>query len=155
MGTTVQDVAREAASWFEVAKRGDDDFTRCKDGRPEWVSDLVYAAHDSMFPDDWRYASVSSALEFIAESSDPEDEGGEWADGNVDVYTGARLAWLASNLNRAGYCDEAVEEFSSDGSAGIVERIGLGQYAESSEIYGSVLSSLQERVEVLDTGDES
>lgn len=152
MGTTLQDVAREAASWLTTVKRGDESIVVCKDGAPEWVVDLVYAASGDFGPDDWRYASIASALEFVAESSDPEDEDGDWADGNVDFYTGARVAWLASNLNRAAYCDEAADEFGNP-EADTVERIGLGQYQESREIYGSVLSSLQHRVELLETAE--
>ncbi len=67
-GTPSGAVAAEAGSWFEVAYRGDtgkdeDRYTRCKDGAPSWVSpDLCQAAHGDMFPDDWRYQAIESAL---------------------------------------------------------------------------------------------
>src|SRR6266516_1712460 len=118
--TTLESLAREAAGWFETAERPDgESFTRTKDGTPEWVTDLVREAHgDDFLPDDWRYATISDALNFLADDGDPDDAG-EFADQAVDVYTGARFAWLASNLNRAGYVDEAVAEFGYDPESGI------------------------------------
>lgn len=153
--TTVQDLADEAYSWFETAYRvpGDDDsaYTRCRDGRPEWVAELVYAAHGEMFPDDWRYDAIRSCLGAIHDDDLGEDDATEWADGHVDVYTGRRFAWLASNLLRSGYCDEAVEEFGYERFPGMSTLAGLGQFAESEEVYWSVLRSLQARVEARET----
>jgi hypothetical protein len=146
--TSTQDRAREAAEWFEVAERveGDEDsrYIRTKDGCPEWVTQLVYSAHGDFLPDDWRYNVIQDALEAIAESDDPEDAAGEFADSAVDVYTHARLKWLASNLNRAAYCDEAAQEFGAEGSPDIISMIGLGQYYEASEVYGLVLRALED-----------
>ncbi len=51
-----------------------------------------------------------------------------------------RLAWLASDSSRAGYCDEAAAEFGQSGD--IVDMIALGQYAEAEEVYGLVLQAL-------------
>ena len=148
---SVQTLASEAAACFETATRGDtgrdeDRYTRVRDGAPEWVTELVYAAHGDFFPDDWRYDAIRSALSAIHDDDLSEDDAGEWADTNVDAYTGARLAWLASNLNRAFYCDDAVEELGSP-ETGIIDRIGLGQYAESEEVFQLVYRALEERAE--------
>jgi len=141
---TIQDKAREAYEWFETATRDDgSSYVRTKDGRPEWVQDLVFTAHGEFMPDDWRYRKIMEALEFIADNDDPEDTSYEFADGAVDVYTSARLAWLASNLNRASYCDEAIENGMVDAKAGVIEIIGAGQYEEAGEIFGLVLSELE------------
>ena len=110
--TTIQTLAAEAGACFETATRSrvvggsgeleEDRYVRVKDGSPEWVTELVHAAHDDMLPDDWRYEKIADALEYIAEVDDPDDSG-EFADQAVDIYTGARLAWLASHLSRPGY----------------------------------------------------
>jgi len=145
--TTIQEKAQEAAQWFESASRENgDSFIRTKDGTPEWVTELIHAAHHGFtdfLPDDYRYQWTFEALEFIAESDDPEDGQSEFADNAVSVYTPARLQWLASNLQRPGYCDEAANEFGYDGKEGIVGLIGIGQYAEASEVYGLALQALE------------
>lgn len=147
---TISTLAAEAADWFEHAQRGDspdgDDgqetYTRLKDGRPDWVQNLVFAAHDdgAMFPDDWRYEVIWGAVEAIAESDD-EDDQHVFADGQVDVYTTARFEWLASNLRRQSYVDDAAAEYGMD-TSGIAAIIGLGQYAEALEVYGRVRAFL-------------
>jgi hypothetical protein len=146
--TTIQDRAREASEWFETATReSGDEFLRLRDGRPEWVQDLVFAAHGAgeFMPDDYRYRYTFEALEAIAESDDPEDGAHEFADEAVDVYTGARLGWLASNLRRPSYCDTARDEFGEQlGHSDIVGIIGMGQYVEALEVYGEVLRALDD-----------
>ena len=140
--TTISEKAREAVGCFETATRDDGTtFDRIRDGSPEWVTDLARAAHGDMLPDDWRYATIRSALEFIAEADDPEDGAGEWTDSEVDVYSGARLTWLSSHLSRPGYCDQARDEMGVEG-LDIIEQAGLGQYMEASEVYGLVLEAL-------------
>lgn len=161
----VQGLAREAASWFEVARRATGDtetgpredgerYVRTRDGRPEWVQDLAFAAHGEFLPDDWRYATISAALEFISESGDPEEDSSEFADGAVDIYTGALLTWLSSNLTRVSYCDEAASEFGGEGGPDIVSAIGLGQYYEAAEVYGLVLQFLEARVDEFADSEE-
>ena len=91
---TIQKTAADAASYFETALRADGAniagdsntvYVRLKDGAPEWVTDLVHDAHGDMLPDDWRYSVIQDALETIADSDDPEDASGEFADSQVDV----------------------------------------------------------------------
>jgi len=144
---TTAELAAEAYAWLETATRDDGtEYTHQKDGAPEWLKELVYAAHGDFGPDDWRYDAIHSALGAIDDAgvdADLDELEHEWADGHVDVYTAARFAWLASNLNRQSYCDEAREEFGLDGSD-IAEQIGSGQYFEAREVFQSVRSSLEE-----------
>lgn len=155
MTLTIDQLAGEAYAAFEARQRDDDtSYVTLRDDAPGWLHDLVRAAHGDMLPDDWRYASIRAALGAIndaGEGADLDDLAHEWADGHVDVYTGARLAWLASDLNRAGYCDDAVDEGLVSPDAGIVDRIGAGQYAESLEVYAAVLEGLTAQLEELET----
>lgn len=147
--TTIQDLASEAQGWFTTKQRDNGgEFFTLKDGAPEWVKDLVHKAHGEFLPDDYRYRWTLGALEFIADSEgDPMDDAAEFADLAVDTYTGDRLAWLASNLQRPGYCDQVVQDFGSMPDPGdIVSLIGCGQYVEAEEVYGLVLSFLNESV---------
>jgi hypothetical protein len=154
---SVQSLAAEAYACFEVARRATGDtatgpredgerYWRCKDGTPDWVRDLVHAAHGGMSPDDWRYAAIGTALESLADGMDPE-EGHDFADGYVDVYNHERLNWLASHSYRPGYVDDACEQFGTADGARIMDRIGLGQYFEACEVFSSVVRSLEARMD--------
>jgi hypothetical protein len=144
---TIEVVASEAYGWFTTTQRNDETITVLKDDHPEWVRDIVYAGHGKNFlPDDWRYEAICSALEAIGEG---DEDGTEWADQNVDVYTNARFAWLSSNLQRQGYVDEATEEFGQ-AENGVADAIGMGQYLESREVFNLVLDAVRERVDELE-----
>ena len=155
---TLNEKASEAYGWFETAARDNgNSFVRLKDGAPEWVTELVHRAHGDFLPDDWRYSTIRNAVGWIADESDP-DEPGEFADSEVDVYTGARLAWFGSNLNRAGYVDEALEEFGArevSDSSELIELIGLGQYFEASEVFRLVVEALRDALEDADDDDDT
>jgi hypothetical protein len=146
--TGVEAKAQEAYDCFETATRPGNDgerFDRVKDGSPEWVTELVHAAHGDFLPDDWRYACIRAALEFIADSDEPEDGAGEFADGHVDVYNAARVAWLGSSIHRGAYCDEALAELGPvDADSGVYGLVGLGQYMEASEVYALVVEALED-----------
>ena len=92
-------------------------------------------------------------MEHISDSGaddkdDLDDAGSEFAASKVDVYNSARLAWLSSNLTRAGYCDEAARDLGME-DADTFDRIGIGQYAESLEVFESVRQSLADRMDDL------
>ena len=143
-------VAGEAYDMFETRERRDsgESYTTLKDEAPEWLRDLVHEAHGDMLPDDWRYETVQDALGWIHDNDADEDaDAHEFADQAVDTYTGSRLAWLSSHLNRPNYVDEAVSEFGAATDFSVVDAIGQGQYMEALEVFGSVVDSLRERVE--------
>lgn len=160
---TIQTLAGEACGWFETAYRGDtgkdeDRYTRTKDDAPEWVRELVQSAHGDMFPDDWRYDAIRSALGSIHDDgdsySDPSDHEHEWADGYVDVYTSARYAWLASNLTRQGYIDDAVSDLGIEPTSDVAQMIGYGQYVEAREVFASVVAQLEARLEAVEEDED-
>lgn len=152
---TLAEIAGEAYEHFESRERGEDKIITTKDDAPEWVSDLVREAHGDFLPNDWRYDCIYAAIGHVHDSgaeddSDLDDVAHEFCDGYVDVYTHARLQWLASSLNRMAYCDEAVEEGLIGSDASIAERVGLGQYMEAREIFASVQRSLVNRHDEID-----
>lgn len=150
MTTTLQSLAAEASGYMEMRKRDDGGkFWVRKDDAPDWLTELCHAAHGDMLPEDWRYAAIVHALDAFAESEDPDDVRPE-----PDVYTSDLLRWLASHLDRAGYCDQAAAEGLVDPAGGIIAMISAGQYMELSEVYGSVRSSLEARIAEQDDDDE-
>ena len=140
--TTIQEAAREAGEFFTTKQReGGESYVTLKDARPDWVYEMVREAHGEMLPDDWRYATIEAALEFIAENDDAD--GGEFADLNVDTYNGDRFAWLASHIDRQGYVNEGTDELGHS-DQGISGDIGIGQYVEGREVFESVRQSLED-----------
>jgi hypothetical protein len=152
----MQELAREASAAFERRTRTDgEEFVALKDTAPEWLQPIVMDAHGEFLPEDWRYACIEAAFDAIAdcgEDAEQGDVGHEFADGYVDVYTGERLRWLASNLNRQGYVDQAREEFGP--REGIAEDVGMGQFVEALEVFNLVWEGLAEVVEDLEDEEE-
>ena len=140
----IQTVASEAYKWFESRTRDNGErFTCLRDNAPEWLSDLVRTAHGDMLPDDWRYTCIQAAIEHVADCGDEDPH--DFADAYVDVYTTDRFRWLASNLDRQGYVDEATRELGQADS--IVDAIGQGQYVEAQEVYASVYEALSDQAD--------
>jgi hypothetical protein len=156
--STIHSLAGEAYDCFERRERDNgDSFVSLKDNAPEWLSDLVRDAHGDFLPDDWRYASIRSALGAIhdaGEDADVDDLSFEFADSNVDTHNAARCEWLASHLARGFYCDDAVNEGLVADDSGIFTRIGIGQYIESREVFESVRRSLSDRLDEMIDEDE-
>lgn len=149
---TVEELAREAATYFEIAKRDDGTlYNRTKDDAPEWITDLVRAAHDDgqMLPDDWRYLRVRGALEHIAAAEyEYADESVEaFADSQVSTYNDELSEWLGSHSWRPGYVDQAQEDLIVVANTSIMERIMAGQQIEAREIFEQVSTFLRERLD--------
>lgn len=145
---------------FESDKREDGtDFLKLSENKAEWMTDAIRAAHADMMPEDRRYAMILESLEKIVDCMDDDAEdfdnlsSGELADSMVDIYNWDRLQWLASNLYRAYYCDEAAENGLSE-NATMFERIGYGQYMEYVEILESLYNSILEVCENQEENEE-
>lgn len=142
--TAVKKLAAEVAAQFVQAKRANgDEYWKRKDGAEadDWVKEMCFKAHGDMMPDDWKYEFIVESLNALADADDPEDVMLE-----ADVYTHDRLRWLASHLQRPGYCDEEREDGLVAEDADIVTRVGAGQVREKEEVLASVRESLLERV---------
>jgi len=76
----------------------------------------------------------------------------DFADGQVDIYNGARLQWLSSNLNRVYYVEDAAKEYGTENNAGefdLFQLIGQGQYAEAREAFDAIRSAIETETERL------
>jgi hypothetical protein len=108
MPITIQERAALMYRAFESKTRDSGAHFVClRDDSPDWMTDVVRAAHNGMLPDDWTYATVMSACEFIADGGDLDDAHG-WVDGQVDVYTCNLLRWAQSHAIED--IDEAMAE---------------------------------------------
>ena len=159
----LQVVFAELANSFESDTRTDGTiFYKIKADAPDWVTggkgdgfklmQNVHEALDDRLPDDWVYGAAeyiaSKFTEYPVESiSEMFDNLHEIVDGYVDVYNSELVKWLASNLNNAALCDEAVEEFGYDKDRGIFGMIAAGQYHTLELIGSMLLTAVREEVE--------
>jgi hypothetical protein len=119
------------------------------DGAPPWFTDLCHHAHGSMMPDDWRYEFIQDSLSAI---EDGADEDRLDLDG-LYPYTADRLDWLASHLDRPGYCDEAAEDAGGP-PADILAFVAWGMDRELREVFDLIRSRLEEIAEEQDAEAE-
>ena len=121
-------------------------FVRVKDGSPDWMDEVVRAAHGyDIFPDDWRYAEIKDAASAIHDRDGDAESAADEVE--ADAYNMDRVRWLASHLERAAICDEAAKElgFQYDGDEGdVMALIGLGQYYERRGIVQRLAEALVE-----------
>jgi hypothetical protein len=143
--TDVQKKAINALKWFETKNRDSgESFYSLKDSAPQELKDMIRAAHDKMLPDDYKYAYVVDALEAVEAYEDIDNIESEI---EADVYNSDLLKWLSSNLTRAEYVDEYVEEFGISGlkDFDLYKIISGGQYLERVEVFNVVRSFLEEK----------
>lgn len=146
---TIETVATECLAFFETKQRNDNtSFVSTHGNAPDWVKEVVYAAHmeGEMFPDDWRYEAIESAVRSLSEDADMDVD--DWAQTVVDVMNSELLKWVASNSRRVGFVDEAKEEISNE--ADFFYSISLGQFLEYRDVMDSVRNALQERLDTLE-----
>ncbi len=141
----IDELAAYARKFFEQRTRPDGArFWTMKNRRPTWVKDMVFEAHADMTPDDYKYAYVLETLDALEEERNPEEPELE-----PDIYTHDLNRWFASNLERAGYVDEAVGDFGHS-DQGITGDIGFGQLREKEEVWGVVVQELRNRLEAIE-----
>lgn len=152
--TTIQELAGKLYDAFQTKTRDNGDTFVClKDDQPEWMTDVIRAAHDNgqMMPDDFRYALIKEAAAAIwqADSNSDIDEcADEFADG-VDVYTSSLCEWAASHGYRTAYCDEALDEYGKPES--LSQLLHWGQPRERREVFDQLLQAL---ADLADDGDD-
>lgn len=126
-------------------------FVKLADDAPEWMEQACRKAHGDMMPDDWRYDFIEDCAQALMED-DAEDAPDA---GDMYPYNADRCRWLASNLNRGGYCDTAMEEFGGD-VGGIFNVLGLGMQEEMREVFDLLKSQLEEWADSAeDEGDDA
>lgn len=147
--TTWHTLATEAASWMERATRDDGTvYRRFKDGRPEWLQDLAYAAHDNggIWADDWRYEFIEEALDALADADPDADPEEVLYEIEPDILTSELTRWLDSRNSRVHYLSEVLEEYGSEGMDGF-RLLALAQGREKQETASQVLAFIMERAE--------
>ena len=150
MNKTINELAREALGWFIIDTRDNgEEFVKTKEGRPDWLRNLIFTAHGGMMPDDYRYKFIENSLQYIADQD--EDADLDRTEIEADIYTSDLTKWLHSRNDRVCYLTEALETFGiKDGFAALQ----LAQLREREEVYHSVLSSLRELYDAQEDDEE-
>lgn len=173
LNTTFAKVMKELADAFVSARRDDGKtFWKLKDGVndngvPDWLSGdagstvmrEIHECLDDRLPSDWVYEAVSSIADgFVDHGCEDEDSAREAcheiADGLVDVYNADRLRWLADHNYNAGIVDEACTELGCDKDAGIIDRIGVGQFYAYERLANGVIDAVQAEADSRPDDDE-
>jgi len=146
--TTWHTLATEAASWMERATRDDGtEYRRFRDGHPEWLQDLAYAAHDNggIWADDWRYEFIEAALDALADADPDADPEEVLYEIEPDILTSELTRWLDSRNSRVFYLTEVLEEFGGDLDG--FQLLSMAQAQEKQETASQVLAFIMERAE--------
>ena len=134
------------ADAFEIDVRpGGETFYRRKDSAPEWVEDIIFAAHDGALPCDWRYRHLAYLADALQDVADPADfDCHEWADNGADVYNARLAQWLAEVYGAADAVADAQQEWGTD-TRDVFEMLQDGQRYMLAEIAALVLAELADR----------
>lgn len=136
-----QDKYKIYAESFELKTRDNGDKFYChKDNAPKWCIDITHAAHGDMMPDDYKYQFAHGAANALYEAEGDLDAAISSIE--PDCYNSDLLKWVASNLSRAEYVNDAFKEFGQ-GDLDLFAAIGWGQYAEANEVLNIVASELE------------
>jgi hypothetical protein len=137
----INKLAAKYASKFVVKTRDNGDkFYSTEGDRPQALTDLIFDAHNDMLPDDYKYAFIVDALEYISDDTNNVDD----PELREEPYNHALLKWLSSNLQRAGYVDDYVNETGySTSNFDLFNLISCGMMEEQLDVYYSVLTSLR------------
>jgi hypothetical protein len=142
-----RDLAKALSETFITVKRDNgEEMVRFKPEPPEWMLAAVRDAHCGMAAEDRRWSMIKECVDTLLEFDDWEDTH-QMIDRLVDVYNLDRARWLASHLDRAEYCNEAIEDGIFSPKTSIWEILGEGQYREYRQIYESLIASLNQRAE--------
>ena len=147
MGTQILATLKEIGSKFECKTRDN--------GEKFWVfngdSDFIREIHGTdILPDDWRFEKIDELVdklqEYDFESVDRLKDKGldyEIIDNLVDTYHGDLLTWVSSNLHRANFVEDFVDEMGRSKHFSLFKALQGGQYIEISMLMNNLLNTLE------------
>jgi len=121
-------------------------YHQIKPGEPQWIQDMIHACHyQGMLPDDYVFEWVYQFCEEISnldEDGDPRD-----IEVHSDTYTHDLLKWLASNLTRMDFVEDAIDEYLNNEKCDLTLMIGIGQEKEMQEVLYTLIDKLEDRLD--------
>lgn len=162
---TNNDVATQLDQAFEVAERDDgSDFTRLKDGSPEWMKDLVYQVHKDLqmgLPDDYVYHWVAMTASIASDEHDcdemfwenPQCFTVDLADGMLSIGSNELERWMSSHPSRPNYVNQYGAP-NPDETFDVHVSMRQGQFYEILAVVQSTLRGIMEQTEEQNDEDE-
>ena len=138
-------LAAELAANLETRTRTNGDkFVCLVDGSPEWMKDVIHAAHGEAFPNDTTYELIRRNVNALSEidESDAEDAVDAVYEIEPPIYNAELTAWLSESLDHIDYVDQALEEFGSD-LGGVVALLSAGWKKQQEEIGNLLMDALE------------
>lgn len=139
--------AEQALGWLIWKTRRDKELLEdvndrlvLKDGCPQWVITVVREAHDAFLPDSWRYVFIYEALQALVEKEGDEEAALDYYLSDDEIYTSNLIDWVGSNLQRVGYCDDALEMNGCPQT--LIQLLQQGRSMERSEVFSLVFDGL-------------
>lgn len=147
--STIITVASDAHAAFERNEReGGETFYTLAENAPEWLRDAVMEAHSDEFPNDHLYSLCLGAVADIADASEGaycSDQSHDFADSVVPIYNAVLARWLADNVSRASWIDEAQSELGTEGD--VFAMIAGGMYLEAQHVWNAVHEAISAEAE--------
>lgn len=105
---TIQEKATEMLGFLETKPRDEKRvrFVVAKSEAPEWVSNIIWKAHDDRLANDHIYLFIEDVLQLLSDSDDPEEAIYEL---EADIYTSDLTGWLNDNVNNVCYLTDALD----------------------------------------------
>ena len=122
-------------------------FKRLVDNHPQWMQDVIRAAHGDRMPNDQVYRMIARIVSNLAEQDEDSDIDTlreALYDVKPDIYTNDLTGWLHDRTDNIHYLTEALEEFE------IIDGFQLLTYAQSIfilEIGEALLAALNNEAE--------
>jgi len=142
---TIRDIAKEAKRHFKVGTRyNGSKFIYYHDITPQWIRNMVSEAGRYKLADDYIYYWVDSALSSIVNGMTERNISAYInTDWDAERCISDLTMWLNSGTKRVCYLTKALEE---SGETDGCRALALAQYKEIEEIFVSVLNSVRERL---------
>jgi hypothetical protein len=138
----IAELAHEALEHFVFDQQHD--MWTLRPDTPEWVTDLVFYAHDGALPNDWKFRFVYIALTNL-ENVRSETEWEE-ADLFPSETWNELLDWLRDDPHAVSYADDVLQEFGSEVST-LFQLLQFAQSEEMRDVYELVTGFLWAKAE--------
>ena len=145
--TPMQAVAIDALRHFTTATRADGSTYVALGNNtiaPEWLRAACRLAHGGELPNDWRWLMIYEIVGAIAAGDLTDDDGAhELADRATDPYTVNLLRWLAEDIERIAYVEEARHSY---GTATFVDELLRAQYYAIRDMADTILNAFRDQI---------